>query len=256
MEELNAIAKDARLKVLQLIFKAQTSHIGSNFSCIEIFVSLFNKIDLDKDVFVLSAGWKAATLYYFLYRAGRITEEQLNSYCQDGSEFIGLAEPIIPEIKIAGGSMGLGFPGAVGIAMAKKIKGEEGKVYVLMSDGELQCGTTWEAGLIAAHHKLDNLVLIVDNNGLQAMGRTKDIIDIPYLDELFSQMNWFTSFGFGHSFDFLLGALSTEPATQPHVIIANTIKGRGVSFMQDNNLYHYAQLTDDDYEKAYNELNG
>ena len=253
MEDLNAIAKHARLKVLQLIYKAQTSHIGSNFSCIDILTALFNKIDLNKDVFVLSAGWKAAALYYFLHRAGRITEEQLNSYCQEGSEFIGLAEPIIPEIKIAGGSMGLGFPGAVGIAMAKKLRGEEGKVYVLMSDGELQCGTTWEAGLIAAHHKLDNLVLIVDNNGLQAMGRTKDIIDIPYLDELFSQMDWFTSFGFGHSFEFLLGALDTD-TTRPHVIIANTIKGRGVSFMQDQNIYHYKAPSEEEYTAAVAEL--
>src|SRR3990172_10103049 len=101
-------AKQARLKVLDLIYEAQTSHIGSNFSCIDILTVLFDQIDLDKDEFVLSKGWAAASLYYFLWKKGRITEEQLDSYCQPGSPFIGLAEPMIPDIQIAGGSMALG----------------------------------------------------------------------------------------------------------------------------------------------------
>ena len=180
MDTYSQQAKEARLKVLDLIFNAQTSHIGSNFSCIDILTVLFDKIDLDKDKFILSAGWKAASLYYFLWKKGRITEEQLNSYCKDGSPFIGLAEPIHPDIPIAGGSMGLGFPMAVGLALAKKLKKEDGTIYVLMSDGELQCGTTWESALIAAHHNLSNLVVFVDNNGFQAMGRTDDILSCGF----------------------------------------------------------------------------
>ena len=115
------IARDARKKVLELVYKAQTSHIGSNFSAIDIMTVLFEKMNLGKDKFVLSAGWKAASLYYFLWHKGRITEEELNSFCQPGSKFIGLAEPIIPDIMIAGGSMGMGLPGAVGLALAKKL---------------------------------------------------------------------------------------------------------------------------------------
>ena len=253
MEELNAIAKDARLKVLQLIFKAQTSHVGSNFSCIEIFVALFNKIDLDKDVFVLSAGWKAATLYYFLYRAGRITEEQLNSYCQDGSEFIGLAEPIIPEIRIAGGSMGLGFPGAVGIAMAKKLKGEKGQVYCLMSDGEQAIGTTYESALIAAHHGLTNLTVIVDNNRLQAMGPVSQIVCLQQLEQIWWSLGWNWSWVNGHDIQELIGVLDT-PNDKPHVIIANTTKGKGVSFMENENMYHYKAPSEQEYNLAMSEL--
>ncbi|MDO8663590.1 MAG: 1-deoxy-D-xylulose-5-phosphate synthase N-terminal domain-containing protein, partial [Candidatus Wildermuthbacteria bacterium] len=151
------IAKQARIKVLDLIYRAQVSHIGSNFSCIDLLTVIFENADLDKDKIILSKGWVAASLYYFLWRKGRITKEELDSFCRPGSKFIGLAEPIIPEIPAAGGSMGFGLPFGVGFALAKKLKKENGKVFVLMSDGEMQIGTTWESALIGAHHKLDNL---------------------------------------------------------------------------------------------------
>lgn len=248
--EYETIARDARLKVLDLIYKAQTSHIGSNFSCIDILTVLFEKIDLDKDRFVLSAGWKAASLYYFLWKKGRITLEQLDSYCQEGSKFIGLAEPIIPEIQIAGGSMGLGLPGAVGIALAKKLKGEEGTVYCLMSDGELQIGTTWESLLIAEQQKLDNLVIIVDQNGFQAMGKTDDILKVH-------GVLWGDTRIDGHNHKSIEDVLFVNKRfSVPQRIVALTIKGKGVSFMENQNLYHYKQLSEDEYEKAKKELHG
>ena len=255
-ESYSQIARDSRLKVLDLVYKAQTSHIGSLFSCADIFAVLFEKIDLEKDRFVLSAGWKAAMLYYHLWRKGRITLEQLDSYCQEGSEFIGLAEPIIPEIKIAGGSMGVGFPGAVGLALAKKLKGEEGTVYCLMSDGELAIGTTWESALIAAHHQLDNLIVIVDQNGLQAMGNTKDILE-THLGCFGGFQRHFVN---GHDYEGIQTLLSPTPQTgerrHPRVIIGETVKGRGVSFMEGSNLYHYKQLSEQEYNDAKAELNG
>ena len=237
------IAREARLKVLELIYGAQTSHIGSNFSCIDILTVLFEKIDLEKDEFVLSKGWVAASLYYFLWRKGRITQEQLDSYCQPDSDFIGLAEPIIPEIKIAGGSMGLGLPGAIGMALAKKIKGEPGKVYVLMSDGEIQIGTFWESMLIARQHKLDNLVVLVDYNGLQAMGKTDEILTLPFED--IDLVN-------GHDYDAIAQAIENHSAED--VVLFKTIKGKGVSFMEGNNLYHYKGLSEEEYLKAKEEL--
>lgn len=237
------IAKDSRIKCLELVYKAQTSHIGSLFSCADIMAVLFERIDLEKDKFVLSAGWKACMLYYHLWRKGRITLEQLNSYCQDGSPFIGLAEPVIPEIIIAGGSMGLGLPGAVGLAMAKKLKGEEGKVYCLMSDGELQIGTFWESVLIANHHKLDNLIVVVDKNGRQAMGKTDEILDVSSFFPM-SEIN-------GHDYTEIESSLDND-----NLIFAKTTKGKGVSFMENNNLYHYKQLSDDEYQRALIELNG
>jgi len=253
MTDYKTIARESRLKILDLVFRAQTSHIGSLMGCADIFAVLSEKIDWDKDKFVLSAGWKAALLYYHLWRKGRITLEELDSYCQDGSPFIGLAEPIIPDIPIAGGSMGLGLPGAVGLALAKKIKGEEGTVYVLMSDGELQIGTTWESALIASQHKLDNLVVVVDVNGFQAMGETKDILD-PFLTDW---NGWNECWVDGHNYSAIVTTLRFQNEdNKPSLILANTIKGKGVSFMENNNLYHYKQLSEDEYNRAKQELHG
>ena len=247
------IARASRLKVLDLIYKAQTSHIGSNFSCADILAVLFEKIDLDKDRFVLSAGWKAAMLYYHLWRKGRITLEELDSYCQPDSKWIGLAEPVHKDIPIAGGSMGIGFPGAVGLALAKKLKGEEGTVYCLMSDGELQCGTTWESALIASKHKLDNLIVIVDDNGFQAMGKTDEILGAG-----FPIKNWNGHKCDGHDYKALETLLSPPPPSEnpmPTVILARTVKGRGVPKWENDNLWHYAQIKEDDYNYAKQCLN-
>ena len=252
------IALDSRKTCLHLVYKAQTSHIGPLFSCAEIFASVFDRIDLDKDKFVLSAGWKACMLYYHLWRNGRITEEELNSYCQPGSKFIGLAEPILPNlIPIAGGSMGIGLPGAVGLALAKKLKGEDGKVYCLMSDGEQAIGTTWESAAIASHHKLDNLVVLIDRNQFQAMGKTEDILAIEPLRRKWRAFNWETREIDGHSIPELQDAL-TYPKhykNRPLVIICNTIKGKGWKRAENNNLYHYLHISDEDYKEAIKELN-
>ena len=256
MPDYATIAKASRIKVLELVYLAGTSHIGSLFGAADIFAVLFEKIDLDKDKFILSAGWKAALLYYHLWRKGRMTLEELDSYCQEGSKFIGLAEPVHPDIPFAGGSMGYGLPAAVGYALSKKMKGEEGTVYCYMSDGEMQIGTTWEAALIAAHHKLDNLVVIVEMNGLQAMGKTEDILrtrdDFDIWFALGFQVENIDGHRYGEIED---GLRRLDGVYDPAICFARTIKGKGVSFMEDNNLWHYAQLKEDDYQKALQELN-
>ncbi len=250
------IAKDARKTVLSLIYKAQTSHIGSNFSLTELLTMLFEKSDLDKDKIILSKGWAAASLYYFLWRKGRITKEELDSYCQPGSKFIGLAEPVIPEIPAAGGSMGFGLPFGVGFALSKKIKKEKGRIYVLMSDGEMDCGTTWESALIATHHGLDNLVVIVDFNGLQAMGKVEDILNIEPLKDKWQAFGWEVKEIDGHNFEEIEKSLINPPlhVGKPMVIIARTIKGKGVSFMEGDNIWHYKAPSDEEYQKALKEL--
>lgn len=251
------ISAEARKKTLEMIYKAQTSHIGSNFSCIDLLTVIFEKSDLNKDQIILSKGWAAASLYYFLWRKGRITEEELDSYCQPGSKFIGLAEPIIPEIPAAGGSMGFGLPFGVGFALAKKMKNEKGKVFVLMSDGETQIGTTWESALIAAHQKLDNLLAIVDYNGLQAMGKVEEVLNIEPLKDKWESFGWEAREIDGHNFEDIEKALTSSPRQEkPVVIIAKTIKGKGVSFMEGVNLYHYKAPSDEEYQRALKELNG
>lgn len=257
MKNYKEIARETRIKVLDLIYKAQASHVGSNFSCIDLLTFIFEKIDLDKDKIILSKGWAAASLYYFLWKKDKITKEELDSYCQPGSKFIGLAEPIIPEIPAAGGSMGFGLPFGVGFALAKKLKKEKGKAFVLMSDGEMDCGTTWESALIGAHHKLDNLLVIVDANELQGMGRVERILNIEPLKDKWEAFGWEVREIDGHNFEEIEKALA-GPLLQegkPVVVIARTVKGKGVSFMEGDNLYHYKAPSEEEYQRALKELN-
>lgn len=252
METYKQQSKKARLKVLELIYKAQSSHIGSNFSVIDILTVLFNKIDLEKDKVILSAGWKACAFYYFLAEKGYITQKELNTYCKEGSKLIGLTEPNVNGVLFAGGSMQMGLPAAVGFALSKKMKGEEGKVYCIMSDGELCGGTTWEAVSIASHHKLNNLVIFVDVNEYQAMGKTEDILKIGFPKRDFSIHNID-----GHNHDMIDRAIhASKMYNQPLCFFAQTTKGKGVSFMENNNLYHYKNLTRKEYLQAKKELNG
>lgn len=256
------IAKEARKTVLRLIYEAQTSHIGSNFSAIDILAVLYAIANIDKDLkedrdrVVISKGWVAASVYYFLAQKGIIPKTDLETYCKNGSKYIGLAEPSIRGIEAAGGSMGFGLPFGVGFSLAKKIKKEKGKIFILMSDGEMDCGTTWESALIAAHHKLDNICVIVDANGLQAMGKVKDILDINPLKDKWEAFGWEVRAIDGHNFEEIETSVTAPPLQErkPIVVIAKTVKGKGVSFMEGNNLYHYKAPSEEEYQKALNEL--
>ena len=263
MYKYEQIARQARVKVLSLIYKSQVSHIGSNFSAIDIMTVLLEKADVNKDEVILSKGWAAAAWYFFLNRKGIITDDELNSFCQPNSKFIGLTEPQNHwGLRFAGGSMGLAFPAAVGFALSKKLKGEKGTVYCLMSDGEMQIGTTWESALIAAHHKLDNLVVFVDNNNLQAMGKTNEILNIRPLKDKWLDFGWSVTAINGHVFEEIeksfFGPVQqfVKLSESPSLIIAKTIKGKGISWMEADNLWHYSRLSDEDYQKALKELNG
>ncbi|MFH1714550.1 MAG: transketolase [Candidatus Nealsonbacteria bacterium] len=257
------IAREARIKVLDMIYKAQSSHIGSNFSCIDLLTVLYDIADADKDLkedrdrIVVSKGWVAASVYYFLAKKGIIPKEDLENYCKDGCEYIGLVEPRVRGIEAAGGSMGFGLPFGVGFALAKKIKKEKGKTFVLMSDGEMDCGTTWESALIAAHQKLDNLLVVVDANEMQAMGKVKEILNIEPLKDKWQAFGWEAREIDGHNFEEIEKALVSPPLQEgkPVVVIARTVKGKGVSFMEGDNVWHYKAPSDEEYQRALKELN-
>ncbi len=250
------IATGARKRVLEMIFKAQSSHIGSNFSSIDILAVLFEKMDREKDKFIASKGWVAAAVYYFLAEKGIIPKEDLERYCRpDEEEYIGLVEPHHKfGLEFAGGSMGYGLPAGAGFALAKKLNKENGKIHVLMSDGEMQIGTTWEAILIAKQHNLANLVAWIDNNRLQAMGPTKEILDIEPLDERIKPFGWAVQRINGHDFGAIESALQNLSSDKPNMVICDTIKGKGVSFMENNNLYHYKMLSEEEFNEANQEL--
>lgn len=256
MTDYEKIATAARKRVLEMIFKAQSSHIGSNFSSIDLLSVLFEKMDFKRDKFIASKGWVAAAVYYFLAEKGIIPREDLERYCRPGEkEYIGLVEPHGKfGLEFAGGSMGYGLPAGVGFALAKKLNKEEGKIHVLMSDGEMQIGTTWESILIAKQHNLSNLVAWIDNNRLQAMGKTKDILDIEPLDERVKSFGWAVQRIDGHDFNAIESALQNLSNDKPNMVICDTIKGKGVSFMQNNNLYHYKMLSQKEFDEANQEL--
>lgn len=249
-------ARKARRKVLEMIYRAQTSHIGSNLSCIDIMTVLFDKMKLDRrlrpdrDRFVLSKGWAAASLYYFLAEKGVIPKKDLKTYCLGDSKYIGLAEPYVRGVEAAGGSMGHGLPMAVGMALAAKRSGETWHTYCLMSDGEVACGTTWECLLIAAQHKLDNLTVIVDMNGFQALGRTEDILNLDGLGQTIRTRGWVVREIDGHDHAEIEKAISMTPKGRPVCILANTIKGKGVPEMEGKIEWHYRNIQKEVYKRA------
>jgi len=246
------ISKQARLTILDMVYKAQSSHIGSLFSCVEILAALFQKMK-EQDQFVLSAGWKAAALYYFLSEKGVIPKEDLLTYNQEGSKLIGLTEPGVPGILFAGGSMQMGVPAAVGFALAKKLKKEKGHVYCLMSDGEMAGGMIWEAAAIASHHELKNLTILVDQNGLQAMGDTNQILNMDSVSAKWRSFNWEVFECDGHD-PIDIEMVMAYKTTGPKLILCRTVKGKGWKRAENNNDFHYKNLTPEWYEEAKAEL--
>lgn len=256
-----------------MIYEAGTSHIASNFSVIDIATVLYDNLK-DGDDVVWSKGWASASIYYFLAQQGKIPKDDLDKFGKeiDGQiPYLGLAETTVPGVWCNGGSVGHGLPIAVGMALGKKLKGEDGKTYCILSDGELNEGSVWEAMMFASHHQLDNLVAIVDKNGWQAMGRTEDVVDIANLNRVLNGFNWESIYIDGHNYEQIDWALKPEGMRldrteypirnapylgwkSPTMIIAKTIKGKGVSAFEDHLLFHYKHVEKSDYEKALAEL--
>lgn len=248
LRELKATALDCRKEVLGVIHRAGTSHLGSNFSCTEMMTAVFDKFDWDRDKFILSAGWKAATLYYFMWKNGRITEEQFKSYCQPGSDFIGLAEPIHPDIPFAGGSMGYGLAAGAAIKYAKP----DSKVFVLESDGGTQTGLFMESAAFVGHKKIP-VVLMVDYNGFQAMGKTDGILPTNNLGTHLLDWGFNVLTCEGNTLTELEEQLDeAERLTKygPVAILCHTTKGKGWPKAENNNLYHYKHISDEEYQEA------
>ena len=251
------LANNARKAVLEMIWKAQTSHIGSNFSAIDLLTVLYDiaKVEDKTDRVIISKGWIAASVYYFLSEKGLIPKEDLDTFCQPGSKYIGLLEPSVNGVDAAGGSMGFGLPFGVGFALAKKIAKENGRIFVLMGDGEVAIGTTWESALIAVQHKLDNLTVIIDANGLQGMGKVSDILNIEPVKDKWKAFGWDVTEINGHDFDEIINSLSdSQDYQKPNIIIARTVKGKGISFMEGSNIFHYKAPSETEYNIAKKEL--
>jgi transketolase len=257
-----------RKKVLEMAYYGSTVHVACAFSIIELLSVLYRKYlnypgnlpnSEDRDYLILSKGHGVMAQYACMLEKGWLDEEShVLKYCSDGSELKGLSDSRIDGLEVTSGSLGHGFSIGVGISFGLKILKSEQKVYCIIGDGEINEGPIWEGLLFAAHHKLDNLMLIVDKNGFQAMGKTDEILNLGNLE------NKLNSFGFdtisidGHNEDIIdnsINSLWSNGLIKPKAIVANTTKGKGVSFMESNNLWHYTRLDDKTYHEALSELN-
>lgn len=255
-----------RIEILQMIVAAKGTHIGSAFSIIDIVAFLYTQIltfdsknpnDSKRDKFVLSKGHGCAALYVVLAHFGFFPKHLLKSYCTEDSILGGHPDSEgIPGVETSTGSLGHGFSVAVGFALANKINKSMSKVYCLVGDGECNEGAIWEATMVAAHHKLDNLVLIVDDNKLMISGFTKDILDPFSFSEKFNAFGWNTIEIDGHNFTEMIDVFAKVPIKngKPTAIIANTVKGKGVSFMENQREWHSMLPNEEQMERALGEL--
>lgn len=258
-------AHSMRNNILQLAHQAGNygSHVGPALSIVEIMsvlylaVMKYNAADPryeDRDRFILSKGHGALGYYVALHEAGIITRDELYSYEVNGGFFPGQPSKHLElGIEFSGGSLGLGLSYATGIALAAKQKEKQFNTYVLMGDGEINEGTVWESAMFAKHHRLSNLTAIIDRNHMQSDGKSEDILSID-MEALWKGFGWEVIPCNGHDVKALMEAFDHKTPGCPKVIIANTVKGKGISFMENSKEWHHNRLTDELFEKSISEL--
>lgn len=236
---MNKAIKNIRTNILNLTYKAKSSHIGSCLSIVEILAVLYGKILKKKDRFILSKGHAALALYCTLFENKFISLKILNSFGSNKTILMNHVSHKVKGVEFSTGSLGHGLPVAVGKALKFKINKENNKVFVLISDGELNEGTTWESLLFASHHKLENLTIIIDYNKIQSMDFINKIINIEPLKSKLQSFGCNVHQVNGHDTSLINRILVKKNKNKPKIIIAHTIKGKGISFMENNNLWHY-----------------
>ncbi len=265
IDSLKTISKEIRLDILEAIIRAKSAHIGSCFSIVDILTVLYFSIlkispndpyNKSRDIFILSKGHAVVALYAILAKAGFFDHGQLAKYGQDGSKLAGhVTKGSVPGIEISTGSLGHGLPIISGLAWAGKKEGNNRKYYCLLGDGECNEGSVWEAVMFGAQNKLNNLTVIVDFNKQQGMGVSEKIINQNNLVERWQSFGWDACEVDGHDFKEMIKALESKRSLKPKVIIAKTIKGKGVSFMEDSVDWHYKTPNTEQHAIAIQEIN-
>jgi transketolase len=257
------IVAHLRAQVVELSHHAKAAHLASSLSCIDILAVLYESVlrlkDDDpnwpnRDRFILSKGHAAAALYAVLARKHILTNDQLRSYGQEGSLLEEHPSPRLDGVEAATGSLGHGLSIGNGIALGSRIQGQGFKVYVLLSDGECNEGSTWEAALFASRHQLSNLCAIVDYNKWQATGRSQEVLALDPLAEKWRAFGWDVDEVDGHDHEQLEAKLRAHSEKGPRMIVAHTVKGKGISFMEDDNNWHYRIPTSEEVQLAKVEL--
>ncbi len=263
---LKALAWKIRHHVIIMTHMANSSHVGSSLSMAELLAVLYSSVLRvrsnepqwpDRDRFVLSKGHACAGLYAVLVERGFFPVEWLDTFYQNGSRLAGhITHAGVPGIEVSTGSLGHGLSIACGMALAAKRGSKSYRVFALLSDGACDEGSTWESILFASHHRLDNLIAIVDYNKIQSLGTVKEVMDLEPLADKWRSFNWAVREIDGHSIAEISKASSDIPFKTgcPSCIIAHTVKGKGVSFMEDKLLWHYRSPQGEEFEAALAEL--
>lgn len=240
--------------MLDMYKKANAGHIGSSLSCIDLMVYILLDKMKEEDLFLLSKGHAAGGLYCVLNEKGLISDEELNTFYKEGTLLAGHPPSSgIDGIVFATGSLGHGPSLCSGLALGAKFKNSNSKVFCIISDGECNEGSVWEAVMFAGHNKLDNLFIIIDKNNIQAFGETKNVINMDNMAEKWKSFYWDVEECDGHDFSSIKNAvnkLESKNSNSPKCIIANTIKGKGVSFMENTVEWHYLPMNQEQYTIA------
>jgi len=267
---LRELARRVRVHTVRMTSRANSSHIGSSFSMAEILAVLYGggvlRVDParpgwpERDRFILSKGHGCAGLYATLAECGFFPLAELDTFYLNGTRLAGHATTTVPGVELSTGSLGHGLPVGTGMALAAKRGTGEGacptRIFVLLSDGECDEGSVWEAALFAPQHRLDNLVVIVDYNKIQSLGTVKEVLDLDPFADKWRSFRWAVREIDGHDVDAVRDALTAVPfeSGRPSCVIAHTVKGKGVSFMEDKLLWHYRAPLGDDRAIAMREL--
>lgn len=261
------LAQSARVRTLQMCASARAAHVGSSLSVIDILAVLYaggarvspDQIrNIDRDFVLVSKGHAAAGTYAVLAETGFFPTAWLSSYGQNGSRLGGHVSNGVPGVELSTGSLGHGLPFGTGIALAAKRRASDQRVYIVMSDGECDEGTTWESALFAAHHNLGNIAVLIDRNGIQSLGSTEETLHLEPFADKWRAFGWRVRVVDGHNHSDLYCALSDFEKSDdvPMVIICKTVKGKGVSFMENTVLWHYRSPTSEDIQRALEEMGG
>lgn len=254
-----------RKKILTYIKKAKAGHTGGSLSCIDILNVLYNKIlnvgpatfsDPGRDRYIHSKGHSVEALYVVLADCGFFPESDLETLCQYKSHYVGHPTRKVNGIEQNTGALGHGLPISAGIAIAGKKDRSDYRVFTLLGDGEIVEGSNWEAALTASQYRLDNLTAIIDHNTLQITGRTIDVCNTTPLDQKFEAFGWSVRFVDGHDLGALESVLRSVPfeKNKPSLLIANTVKGKGISFIEHQANWHHKVPSDEQYDQAIKEL--
>jgi transketolase len=250
--------RDLRRRIIEVSLRAGVGHIGSALSVSDLLAVLFGKVlrgigsqDPDRDHFILSKGHAALGLYTALEKIGLLAPAEVETFCKDGSRLGVHPEHVVPGVEFTTGSLGMGLSVGAGLALSARLRKRAGRTWVLVSDAECNEGAVWEAVMFAAHQRLGSLTAIVDLNGLQAMGPTRDILDLSPMEDRWKSFGWETRCVDGHHEAELGEALRSPGAgDRPRVVIARTILGKGVSFMENRQEWHYYPVNAEQARRA------